>query len=74
MTLSRKVKPSFTDNFETRSKLLQLKKEKVQKKDKEKEMTEDVISNDCDIFETFQKFFCKYCSKFETLKLLLSIN
>ena len=37
----------------------------VQKKDKEKVMIKEVISNDNDISETFNKFFCKYNSKYE---------
>ena len=33
---------------------------KIQTKDKEKEIIEEVISNDYDISKMFHKFFCKY--------------
>ena len=55
----------------TRSKITLNEKKERQKKDKEKIMIEEVISNDYDIFETLDKFIANIVPN---LKIILSEN
>ena len=47
----------FADKVKIRSKITLIEKLKIKKKDKEKVITEKVISNDSDISEMLNKFF-----------------
>ena len=56
-TFWRTVRPFFTDKANIHSKITLTVKKEVQKKYKEKKMIEEVIFNDYDILETFNKIF-----------------
>ena len=66
-TFPRTAKLFCEDKVKTSSKITLIEKKEVQKKDKEKAMIEEVISNDCDISETFNKFLKKHIPNFKII-------
>ena len=55
-TFYRTIEPFFIDKVKTCSKNALIQKMELQRKEKEKVIIEEVISNDCDISETLNNF------------------